>query len=595
LKDEAERVSISTLVLRGFWIDLLGVFAVFFLYAGTLVPAINEPHYWTKAAHFWNSDFGKGDLFLESGDAHWLFFATFGALTTQFPLVWSVWIGRLVTWLLLSFGWTALARSLWTMRPASLTASPPIFATSWAALWLSAMHWGHWAGEWVVGGCESKGIAYAFVFIGLACAIHSRWTLAWSMLGIAAAFHVVVGIWVIGSVLIASLMVSHDVSKSGKGSSFSDWFRRHGGGLVGCGLGVAVGVIPALLIDMGTDPKVATESAVKQAYLRLGHHLAPSRFSMERWTGFAWHLLAMLSLLLAVCNSKICDAFTRIKRSATNDRFLGNLFSTLLRAGRQNFLHAPHGVRFVSVCCTVGFAVALVGLTLDWTLSQRYPDLAAKFLRFYWFRWNDVTFAMLSSLLLCSFAYGLIEFEENRVRMRAFAVLAAVSIATLLAWNRVDNAIYEKIPAGDKAHFVAKSDEEAVQIKQFEDWVRVCEWIRNNTDPEGLWLTPRRQQSFKWRTGRPELACWKDAPQNAVALVEWGRRLGDAYRFDGKKILLPMSDTQLNQLQKKYELRYVLLDRRVLQQNAPLLPILYPTGTQINDSFSVFEFPSIKP
>ena len=49
-----------------FYIDFLGVFLLFFLTGIERIPAVNEPHYWTKAAHFWDSDFGRGDLFLES-------------------------------------------------------------------------------------------------------------------------------------------------------------------------------------------------------------------------------------------------------------------------------------------------------------------------------------------------------------------------------------------------------------------------------------------------------------------------------------------------------------------------------------------------
>ena len=152
----------------------------------------------------------------------------------------------------------------------------------------------------------------------------------------------------------------------------------------------------------------------------------------------------------------------------------------------------------------------------------------------------------------------------------------------------------EAIPAGDKAHFVAKSDSESEQVKQFEDWLRVCEWIRNRSDSESLWLTPRRQQSFKWHTGRPELACWKDAPQNAEAVVEWSQRLADAYQFNKEKILQPWTTEKLWELHAKYGIRYVLLDRRVAGQTPPLLPILYPSQDEPNETFAVFELPSQK-
>ena len=204
---------------NSFFVDFLCVFCIFFLYAGSSVPAINEPHYWTKAAHFWDPSFGKGDLFLESGDAHWLFFATFGYLTQCMPISWAVWTGRFLTWIFLSIGWTMLGRALW-FHPSDRRQSPPfdtsdgtfdapLIASCWGLVWLVGLHYGHWAGEWVIGGCESKGIAYAMIFAGLALAIRQSWTWSWTLLGGAAAYHVVTGIWVIACVATVSFLMEY--------------------------------------------------------------------------------------------------------------------------------------------------------------------------------------------------------------------------------------------------------------------------------------------------------------------------------------------------------------------------------------------------
>ena len=565
-QDQNEANGFDSNWANSFLADFICIFCIFFLYAGSSVPAINEPHYWTKAAHFWNNEFGKGDLFLESGDAHWLFFATFGYLTQCMPMHWSVWTGRFITWIFLALSWTMLGRSLWQNEEKTDKQPPiPLQASCWGLIWLAGLHYGHWAGEWVVGGCESKGIAYACIFAGLAFAIRRRWTLAWVMFGGAAAYHVVTGIWVITCVATVSLLLD--------GYSIRRWFTVHAPGWSLCVIGVIIGVVPALAIDWGTDPAMASESAVKQVYTRLGHHLAPSRFSTVRWQDFGILLACACVLLWMASRSKWHGRPPDISKTG--------VFETL-----------PRGLRLMIGWSLFGFAVAMLGLMVDYLFGGAFPAQASKLLRFYLFRWNDVAMPMMVGALAVSFAFGQLRFTPYVFSSRCVVGACAFIPGIVLLGYRFESNSNELIPAGDKAHFVAKSDSEAEQLRQFKDWVRVCDWIKTNSEPGSLWLTPRRQQSFKWRAGQAELACWKDAPQNAEAVVQWSERLADAYQFDSEKKLLPWTDEKLWALHAKYGIRYVLLDRRVHGQIPPLLPIIYPSQNDLNATFAVFEFPS---
>ena len=567
-KDQIEAKRFHSNWANSFLVDFIGVFCIFFLYAGSSVPAINEPHYWTKAAHFWDNNFGRGDLFLESGDAHWLFFATFGYFTQCVPMPWAVWTGRFVTWIFLALSWTMLGRLLWQCEEKTDRQPPvPLQASCWGLVWLAGLHYGHWAGEWVVGGCESKGIAYAFIFAGLALAIRRRWTLAWVMFGGASAYHVVAGIWVIACVATVSLLLD--------GYSIRRWFTTHAPGWSLCVIGVIIGVVPALAIDWGTDPVLASESAVKQVYTRLGHHLAPSRFSTVRWHDFGILLLCAIALLWMASRSKWYGRPPGISKTGV-------------------IKSLPRGLRLIIGWSLFGFAVAMVGLVVDYLFGRAFPAQAAKLLRFYLFRWNDVAMPMMVGALAVSFAFGRLRFAPYTFALRCVVAACAFIPGIVLLGYRFESNSNERIPAGDKAHFVAKSDSEAEHLRQFKDWVRVCEWIKENSEPGSLWLTPRRQQSFKWRAGRAELACWKDAPQNAEAVVQWSERLADAYQFDSEKKLQPWTEEKLWALHTKYGVRYVLLDRRVQGQITPLLPILYPSQNELNATFAVFEFPSQK-
>lgn len=593
-----------------FWLDLIGVFCVFFIYAGYSVPSVNEPHYWSKASHFWDSSFGKGDLFLESGDAHWLFFATFGVLTQLLPLPTAVWTGRFLVWLGLTWSWTILARSLWVRQNVQGDEKAlclnqqvmPLTGTFWSLVWLAGMHWGHWAGEWVVGGCESKGIAYAFIFLGMSMAIQKKWTLTWTFLGLASAFHVVTGVWVILCTVVVSYFLDcfpQTARQLGNSCSFAvrtrGWIQKNQFGWIICLVGVLVGALPALLIDWNASSSVATESALKQAYLRLGHHLVPTRFSPERWRWFSAELLIAFGLLFAMAFSQPSKEAQGTQSKNPSRRYLPNLFVSMAQNWCVCFTSLPRGIQFVVGCGMFAFAVAMAGLGVDLLLTASYPEIAAKILRFYWFRWNDVAMPMLIGVLVVAFASGWLQSRTHPVWSRSWAWCAILGPGFLLLGTRFEGAIHETIPAGDKAHLIVKTDSAEDQLKHYRDWLAVCLWIRDNTEKEGLWLTPRRQQSFKWHTERPELACWKDAPQNAVALVEWSSRLAKAYTYNERKILQPWTKQKLSELRTQYGIRYVLLDKRVLRQSPILLPMLYPGAANGNDTFAVYEFPDSAP
>jgi hypothetical protein len=91
--------------------------------------------------------------------------------------------------------------------------------------------------------------------------------------------------------------------------------------------------------------------------------------------------------------------------------------------------------------------------------------------------------------------------------------------------------------------------------------------IAANTPPDALFLTPRLNQSFKWRTGRPEVVNRKDIPQDANGIVEWYRRLKEIYYTETGGIEQPLDSIgvlgsdRVRELAAKYHARYVLMDR----------------------------------
>jgi hypothetical protein len=202
-----------------------------------------------------------------------------------------------------------------------------------------------------------------------------------------------------------------------------------------------------------------------------------------------------------------------------------------------------------------------------------------------------VTLPLLAALIAIGIATNQIVLGGPLAnRWRSGIILASCVLGGSLIFYRFQKNSLEYIPAGEKQNFVLKTDSTEVQNRQFENWKDVCNWINLHTEPQGLWLTPRRQQSFKWRTRRPELAAWKDMPQNAAAVVEWNARLKHVFKFDSEKRLQPLSEEELKAIVAKYQIRYVLLDLRVEGQKIPRDNLIYPAYAELNESFAVLEY-----
>src|SRR3972149_4777078 len=93
-------------------IEIALIFAVFFLEGAWPAPDVNEPHYLGKAIHYWNPNWARGDLFLESPDTHIVFFFTLGWLSCWLSPDVLAWTIRAVIWLLLAWAWRRLSMAV---------------------------------------------------------------------------------------------------------------------------------------------------------------------------------------------------------------------------------------------------------------------------------------------------------------------------------------------------------------------------------------------------------------------------------------------------------------------------------------------------
>ena len=87
---------------------------------------------------------------------------------------------------------------------------------------------------------------------------------------------------------------------------------------------------------------------------------------------------------------------------------------------------------------------------------------------------------------------------------------------------------------------------------------------------------------------------WKDVPQNPSALLEWYERFKEVYpsRIGNRRTANRVSIRypSLLALRKKYNVQYLIVDRRITGDNLPLLRI-YPMATETNQTYAVYELP----
>jgi hypothetical protein len=516
------------------------IFLIFFLFAGSLPPDVGESHYLVKAKHYWQPGWCAGDLFVESRDAHAVFYWTLGWLTRLCSLTATAWIGRVVTWLLLAWSWQRLS---WAIVPR------PLMSLLSVGLMLAFLKHGDLAGEWIVGGVEAKGFAYVLVFLALEAIVRDRWRVALVLAGAAGAFHVLVGGWTavaIGFAWVVSGRQRPPLKTVAPAAVF--------------GFVLALpGLIPALTLNAGVSKDVAREAARIYVFERLNHHLVYSMFSAANVVRFQVLLMAWAAVAW--------------------------LLRRELRPARLQRVVAG------------AVAVAIIGVVIDQALVLRsnlsdqttldYQLSAAGVLRYYWFRMSDSLVPVGLSLGALA---GIVRLEDRRPAVAAG--LSVVAIMLTVA-NLADVYYVRAQQPAPPAILQSRPAFEGHVQEWYRDWLHACDWIAEKTPTDAMFLTPREQQTFKWYAGRPEVVTWKDVPQDARGLIEWKKRMDEIHPHDPQHHehgLAAFSDAELVELARKYGATYIVIDRTKARRRLDLAKA-YPVGNELNPSFEVFRVP----
>lgn len=320
--------------------EVVLIFLVFFIQGAWQVPGVNEPHYLSKAKHYWDPAWCANDFLCASADAHQVFYWSFGWLTQMLPLPAVAWCGRLLTWALLAWSWRRLSVAI---------VPRPLYSVLSAALLVMFIDRCNMAGEWLIGGVEAKGFAYMVVFVGLEAIVRDRWRAAVLWFGAATALHPIVGGWAIVAAAVAWWA-----------APMRPPLKQMIAPLFGAALLALPGVLPALALTWGVDKDIVQQANEIYVYDRVYHHLLPQRFPLHWFLGH-FALIALLVVLVYVV-----PADARVRRL-------------------RGFVAGAVGISAVGM---------VISLLVRWN-----SDAAASLLRYYWFRSSDVMVPVGVSLL----------------------------------------------------------------------------------------------------------------------------------------------------------------------------------------------------
>ncbi|MFW6125108.1 MAG: DUF6798 domain-containing protein [Pirellulales bacterium] len=467
------------------WLLVLVVFSV---HTGWPAPEPNEPYYLSKAIHYWQPDWIEGDFFLDTADAHTVFYLTFGWLALWLGPTALAWTGRAITWSLLAWAWRRLSLAVVPRRWWSVLS---------AAVLVTCLEHGHMAGEWLIGGVEAKGFAYLFVVLALADLVRQRWTRCWILLGIASALHVLVGGWAVVATAVAWRLERR------RRPSLTQMLP----GLAAGGLIALLGLLPVLLLNRGTPAEVVTWANEIYVYVRLGHHLTIE--AIPPWFLARFVLLTVLWLMLwrLIAGSNPAAGAAAVSRR-------------LLREASR--VH-----RFV-----VGAVVIAAGGALISWLRPGGMAWSAALLRFYWFRLADVAVpigAALATTQAAVLGIAAISGPDRPRRPRwAYVGLSIAALITLgSATYLLSRAGEMTFPQPPRAFRISRHRTFEGRLHDFIAWRDVCRRIAASEEipRDGRFLTPRLAQTFKWYARRPEVVNWKEIPQDAAGIVRWWRRI----------------------------------------------------------------------
>lgn len=519
----------STRSVRWRILEWLLVFVSFAIFASVRspIPGVNEPHYLTKARHFWNPTWCSRDPFLQSANAHYVFYSTVGALTQFESLENTALVGRVLGWLLLATGWCQLARRL-------IPQGWPGLWSAWLFLLLAAI--GNWSGEWVVGGVEAKVFSYGCAWWSLAAALAGQPVRAAAWCGAAISFHPVVGVWNAIALIGATFIDDFRPWKWRCRYSLQSVVMAAVTGLI-CS---APGLIPAIAMLRGADRLQSYQADYIQVFYRLSHHLDPWNFSIYGDVGYAG-LLVVSGILFALLRRPAVS----LPRWNLACRYV--VAAGLIAVGGLTIRALPEIAQWLLR------SNVMPGAT-DWLTGWvNYRPHLAGWLKFYPFRLADVAIPWGTTLLITAVS---LQWMTARSRNFEDAKLPAASIGKWGPWLVCGSCFVAAVtlPAIDR-------HPSRLSPPQFASWVDACRWVQSSTPQDALCYATHEGWALRWYASRAEYLSHKDCPQDAPGIIAWNERFKLVTRWSNENLATGFSKSAIREFRRQTGIDYVIANK----------------------------------
>lgn len=435
-----------------FWIVITANSFVFNRYIG------NEHDVLPFARQFVDRSWLPGDWYLNLGIAYrQLFNYICGNLIAWSGFLDGAYIGRLIAYLLLALALFVFLRTI-RLRFSLGLIVVLVFLGNQSLI----------AGEWIVGGVDTKTFAYAFAILSLSSFLKRKYLAGFAFAGAALSFHMLIGIYALICTATAVLFTYNSWRKELRALLRGSW------ALLATGIFGIQAILQQLLPEGDIDASKAWNIYVE---FRVPHHVLPSAWQGEQW---------IFVLILAT------GIFLSVYLLTKND---------IER-------------------CTAAYALGSVGL---FGIGLAIYALGnTPLLRFYWFRYGDVMIPFL----------GLVMAALILNRMTKIELSAYPRIPKNLHWIQpiLRNglpllfAIIALLLTLQSAQFLRAKYYRGTSRPQAETEA-VFNWIRENTPQDAVFLIDPLINDFYTYAERGRFVSLNHSPQSAEDFLEWYKRI----------------------------------------------------------------------
>ncbi len=405
-----------------------------------------------------NSDWLQNDWYLQLEILYRIPFGyVSGFFVHLFDFIPTIFFGRLVSYFFFSFAYLKL-----------LEATKINFSLGCAGLmvFLTFFPTGMSAGEWMIGGLETKVFAYSFAFLAISAVLQKQLLSAFLYSGFALSLHLLVGGYHL--ICLTSILVYQMFNN---GLSIREILKKSYPFLIGGSWGL-IGVLSYLFIPV--DQEISRLGWEVYVHIRVPYHVLPKLYVEA----------LIFPFLFSVLN-------------------LGMLF-----------IVKEEKLKHLTLYVLTSVLISLLGVLIYLVGDQ-------SFLRFYFFRFNDTIQPFLTILILSSLLTnysGLLSERINIKWVRSQAIIYfAVVVAGILFIVKKESNIKELLNLGSY-------QKDVIESKISFD-LEMAKWIRQNTPEEAVFIIPTDWETFYMEANRAVFVSWKHAPQKAEDLVEWYRRI----------------------------------------------------------------------